>query len=303
MTKTHAMLETAGRDGPLLNICRLGYLGMMAVPFEGSSLRDTDFKKLLDLLQKMMEDRRLTLASTPVWEELGRLRNEVHATSSRSSNEDKTNMQKLLAKIDAVYMYCPSSTQDHHPSDHGQSQAPRTSAVVQPNLPPRGLQPGDERFSYASTPTAVGEDIHDSSPADDDHTGIAPAPSNYFRSEPANLYHNAYPYLPSQIAPSGAITRPFSASFLPTLSSPRKAPTMHPQALHPFSLPHLISVTMTSLRTAAGRFTILRGGVLPVGRQHCHHYTHLLDRFLPLRQHRSFVLIAGSIRIPLLPHQ
>ncbi|KAH9017220.1 hypothetical protein EDB85DRAFT_2017368 [Lactarius pseudohatsudake] len=217
------MLKTDARDGPLLNFCKLGHLGMMAVPFEGSSLRNTDFKKLLDLLQKMTEDRRLTLASTPIWEDLGRLRDEVDATSSMSSNEDKTNMQNLLEKIDAVYMHRPSFTQEHRPSDHGQSQATGSSslAVVQPNPPPRGLQP--EIFSYASTSTAVGEDLYDSSPADDDYKGITPAPSNNARSEHANLYRNVYPHLPSQIAPSSTITRPFYPSFLPTLSPPSES--------------------------------------------------------------------------------
>ncbi|KAH9074986.1 hypothetical protein EDB83DRAFT_2354608 [Lactarius deliciosus] len=192
---------------------------MMAVPFEGSSLRDTDFKKLLDLLQKMTEDRRLTLASTPVWEDLGRLRNDVLDICARSNDEDKAIMQALLEKINAVYdRRRPSSTHEH-PRDHAQSQASGNSSVVQPNPTPRGLQPS-ERFSYASTSTAVGEDLHDSSPADDNYKGITPAPSNNARSELAHLYRNVYPYLPSQIAPSGAITRPFYASFLPTLSPP-----------------------------------------------------------------------------------
>ncbi|KAH9043977.1 hypothetical protein EDB84DRAFT_1471161, partial [Lactarius hengduanensis] len=170
----------------------------------------------------MTDDPPLTLASPRVWEDLGRLRDEVNATSSRSSNEDKENMEGLLEKIDAVYMHRPSSTQEHRPSDHGQSQATgsSSSAVVQPNPPPRGLQPGDEKFSYASTSTAVGEDLHDNSPADDDYKGITPAPPNNARSELAYLYRNPYPHLPSQIVPSGTITRPFNASFLPTLSSP-----------------------------------------------------------------------------------
>ncbi|KAI9440904.1 hypothetical protein H4582DRAFT_1939954 [Lactarius indigo] len=207
MARTHTMLEMAARDGPLLNFCKLGHLGMMAVPFEGSSLRDTDFNKLLNLLQTMMEDPRLTLASTPVWKDLGQLRVEVRDTHA-SSNEDKTNMRNLLAKIDAVYIR-PSSTQEHHPSDHVESQASGTSAVVQSDLPraPRGPMPSNERFSYASTSTAVGEDLDGSSPAkDDDVKGVTPAPSNNSRGELANLYPNAYPHLPSQIAPSGQIT-------------------------------------------------------------------------------------------------
>jgi len=169
MAKTHITLDTAARDGPLLNFCKLGHLGVMAVPFKGSGLEDTDFKKLLDLLQKMMEDPRrpLTHAATPVWEDLGRLRDEVFDIFARSSNEDKVNTQALLAKIDAVYKHRPSSTQEH-PSGHVQAQASGTSALEQPNPPSRGLMPADDRSSYASTSTVVIEDRHDSSPARED---------------------------------------------------------------------------------------------------------------------------------------
>ena len=48
-------------------------------------------------------------------------------------------------------------------------------------------------------------------------SGIAPAPSNHFRNELANIYHTPYPFLPSQVGPNGVVTRPFSASFLPAL--------------------------------------------------------------------------------------
>ena len=46
---------------------------------------------------------------------------------------------------------------------------------------------------------------------------ITPAPFDKSRGEFANVYRTPYPLLPSQIEPSGAIARPFSASFLPTL--------------------------------------------------------------------------------------
>ena len=47
--------------------------------------------------------------------------------------------------------------------------------------------------------------------------GITPAPFDKSRGEFTNVYRSPYPLLPSQIGPGGAITRPFSASFLPTL--------------------------------------------------------------------------------------
>ncbi|KAH9041011.1 hypothetical protein EDB85DRAFT_1923421 [Lactarius pseudohatsudake] len=214
------MLETAARDGPLLNFCKLGHLGVMAVPFKGSGLEDTDnFKKLLDLLQKMTDDPRLplTLASPRVWEDLGRLREEVFDICAGSNNKDEENMQDLLEKIDAIYQHRPSSTQEHRPNDHVQSQASGTSAVVQSN-PFRGQTPANGRSSYASSSTTVVEDRHDGSPArEDGFRGVSPAPNNH-RGEIPNLYSTPYPLLPSQIGPGGAIAHPLSASFLPTLS-------------------------------------------------------------------------------------
>ncbi|KAH9043969.1 hypothetical protein EDB84DRAFT_1471073 [Lactarius hengduanensis] len=131
-------------------------------------------------------------------------------------------MQALLEKIDAIYGRRPSSIQEH-PSDHVQSQASGTSPVVQPTRSPRfrGRIPTNDRSSYASSSTIVIEDRHDDSPVqEDDHRGITPAPLNNSRGEFPNIYRNAYPHLPSQMTSSGAITRPYSASFLPTLSRP-----------------------------------------------------------------------------------
>jgi hypothetical protein len=165
MARTHAMLGTAARDGPLLNFCKLGHLGIMVVPFKGSGLEDTDVNKLLDLLQKMREDPRLplTLASTPVWDDLRRLRDQVVDICERSSNKDKANMQALLVQIDAVYVHRPSSTQEHRPSDHVQAQASGPSTVVERDLPYGGLTLGHGRSSYASA-SAVIKDRSVSSP-------------------------------------------------------------------------------------------------------------------------------------------
>ena len=165
MARTHTILGTAARDGPLLNFCKLGHLGIMAVPSKGSGLDDTDVNGLLDLLQKMTVDPRLplTLASTPVWDDLGRLRDEVVDIWERSSNKDEANMQALLAQIDAVYVHRLSSTQEHRPSDHVKAKTSRTSAVVEPNLPSRGSTLGNDRSSHAST-LAIIEERNVSSP-------------------------------------------------------------------------------------------------------------------------------------------
>jgi hypothetical protein len=170
MAKTHTMLHTAERDGPLLNFCKLGQLGTMAVPFKGSGLEDTDFKKLLDLMQMMTEDPRLPLtrASTSIWEDLSRLRDEVVDICARSLKEDEANMQALLVKIDEVYRHRPTSAQESRPSHHVRVQASGTSAVMQPNPLPGGPNPRHDRSSsYASTSTAVIEDRPISSPVEE----------------------------------------------------------------------------------------------------------------------------------------
>ncbi|KAH8995136.1 hypothetical protein EDB86DRAFT_2924361 [Lactarius hatsudake] len=194
---------------------------MMAVPFDGSGLEGTVyFEELLELLQKMADDPRLplTLASTLIWDDLGRLQEEVSDICARSSNKDEANMHDLQEKIDAVYRRRQPSIQEHS-SDHVQSQASGTSPIVQPSPRFRGQIPNNDRSSYASSFTTVVEDRHADSPVqEDDHRGITPAPLNNSSGEFPNLYRNAYPHLPSQMSSSGAITRPYSASFLPTLS-------------------------------------------------------------------------------------
>jgi hypothetical protein len=164
LAKTRTMLHKAERDGPLLNLCKLGQLGMMAVGFKGSGPKDTDFKELLGLMEKLMEDSRLPLehASTPVWEEFSRLRDEVVNVCMLSSKEDKPNIQALLEKFEEVHR----RHREHRPSDHvPTAQASGTSAVVQPNRPSKRSVPGNDRTGYIPTPTAFSEDPHNISPA------------------------------------------------------------------------------------------------------------------------------------------
>ena len=176
MAKTYTTLDMAERDGPLLNFCKLGQLGMMAVPFEGSGLTETDFRKLLDLMQTMADDKRLPLtrSSIRVWEELRQLRAEVAERTNnedqvidiiyeRSSKVDNANMKALLEKIDLVCHHRPSSAQEYPPVDHAQTQGSGPLPVVQPDPSSRGSV--DHRFSFSTASTAVTEDRHDSSAA------------------------------------------------------------------------------------------------------------------------------------------
>ena len=185
MDKTYTMLDMAERDGPLLNFCKLGQLAMMAVPFEGSGLTETDFGKLLDLLRTMAFDRlRLTRASIPVWKELRQLRDDVVNALEQSKQAlksiniedevdiferssalkvDKANMTALSQVIDLVYLDCPSSAQEHPPVDHAQNQGSEPLIAVQPDPSSRG--PMNNRSSFASASTVVTEDRHDGSAA------------------------------------------------------------------------------------------------------------------------------------------
>ncbi|KAI9458337.1 hypothetical protein BJY52DRAFT_1269150 [Lactarius psammicola] len=146
MAKTHAMLVTATRDGPLLTFCKLGHLGMMTVPFKESGLANSDIKKLLDLLQKVMEDTRLTPASSAVWEDLRRLRDEVDDTRAACSDEDAKHMWFLLARINAVYDRRPSSMQER----------PQTEITPVPFNNSRGEFPNFYRNAYPLLPNWIG---------------------------------------------------------------------------------------------------------------------------------------------------
>ncbi|KAH8995142.1 hypothetical protein EDB86DRAFT_2924391 [Lactarius hatsudake] len=95
--------------------------------------------------------------------------------------KDQENMQDLLTKIDAIY----------RPNGHVQSQAPETSAIVQPNPPFGGSMSAN---------------------------GITPAPFNNSSSRFPNLYSNPYPLLPNQSGPGGVAAHTVSASLSPTPS-------------------------------------------------------------------------------------
>lgn len=66
---------------------------------------------------------------------------------------------------------------------------------------------------------------------------IAPALPINSSGEFANIYRTPYPLLPSQIGPSGVVTCPFSASFLPTLFPHMGGTDMAPPAVPPIHPP------------------------------------------------------------------
>ena len=176
---------------------------MMAVPFRGSGLKDADLKNLLDLMEKIKKDLVLPLtdASTQVRKELRELQmkavgtrdrlskeDQIVETSDRSSEEQdeedeyKVNMQTLLDMIDTVSL-----------SQEDDSRGTVFVTVTEFLL----ISPANAHF---------------------DLPGATPGPSDNPGGELPNVYRTPYPLLPSQIGPTGGIDRPFSASFLPTLS-------------------------------------------------------------------------------------
>ena len=176
MAKTYATLKLAKRDGPLLNFCRLVHLGVMVVPFEGSGLKETDFKKLLDLMQKMTDDSPLPLAhastSVTVWEELRQLQDDVAGIYERSRGEDRPHMEALLLKINEVYRRRPLPSHGHLPIGSVQAQASETPAIVQSDPPSGGLLIHENnRSSRASTSATLIEDQHNNSPIEEVDSG------------------------------------------------------------------------------------------------------------------------------------
>ena len=125
MVKAHEMLDLAVRDESLLNFIKVGHLATTAVHFEGSSLEEAGLGKLVDFLQKMMDDSELPLqlASEKVWEDLSRLRDQVREISAKSDDDNKYKLQALHAKIDIVHGQGPYALQGPSQSDHAQAPA------------------------------------------------------------------------------------------------------------------------------------------------------------------------------------
>jgi hypothetical protein len=245
MAKAHETLDIAIRDGSLLNFVKLGHLATTAMPFEGSGLEEAELGKVVDLLQKMMDDSEipLQLASVKVWEDLSQLRDQVREISANSSDDDKAKLQALQVKIDIVHNQGPCASQVLSQRTLAQAQAFGSWPVVQPRRSSPEPMPGHDRLGHNSGSTTVAPDRHNfSSPSDgggavflfsrisilyiylppdflaDAHSNYTNSTSNNSRNEHVNLYSVPYPHLPSQAGPSGVSRHPM-ASTLPVAPS------------------------------------------------------------------------------------
>ena len=234
MAKAHETLDLAVRDGSLLNFIKLGHLATTAVPFEGSGLEEAELGKLVDLLQKMMDDSELPLqlASVNVWEDLSRLRDQVREISTKSNDDDKFKLQALQGKIDIVHSQGPYATQGLSQSDDAQAQASGSWTVLQSRRSSPEPMPGHDTLTHNSASTAVAPDYYKFSSPSESGGGevlllsrisnfsnlhpdfLADARSDYTnstsdnsRKEHVNLYSVPYPHLPSQAGPSSDTTR------------------------------------------------------------------------------------------------
>ncbi|KAF8271300.1 hypothetical protein EI94DRAFT_1720852 [Lactarius quietus] len=240
MAKAHETLDIAVRDGSMLNFVKLGHLATTAVPSEGSGLEDAEFEKVVDLLQKMMDDSELPLqlASVKVWEDLSRLRDQVQDISAKSIDDDKAKLQALQAKIDIVHDQGPYASQRPSQSNDTQAQASGSSTVAQPRQSSPEPMPSHDRSSHAFAFTAVAPDQYNvSSPPSDSGDILTDArsgsdrtnsTSDNSRNEHVNLYSVPYPHLPSQAGPGGVTRRPTVGS-LQVVSSPLLG-SAHPEA-------------------------------------------------------------------------
>jgi hypothetical protein len=157
MIKAREMLKIAVRDGPLLNFCKLGHLAAMAGPFDGSDLEHVDIEKLWKPQRKMMADVRLPLnrASSEVWAELYRPRDEVNDIRSKSTGGDKDRLNRLLGTIEEVHCLSPSGTQQRSPSEHIEAEAHRLWVPVHSTVSLHGLSSVSSRGGFASSSNTV----------------------------------------------------------------------------------------------------------------------------------------------------
>ena len=103
--KALEMIHMAARDGPLLIFCQLGRLVVTAMPLNQSGLKAKDVEKVLNLQTKVIETKRLPLkrASHIVWEELGRLQDQVSDLCAKNTGKDRKLLELLLRTIGNVF--------------------------------------------------------------------------------------------------------------------------------------------------------------------------------------------------------
>ena len=246
MAKAHETLDIAVRDGSMLNFVKLGHLATTAVPFEGSGLEEGELGKLVELLQKMMDDSELPLqlASAKVWEDLSRLRDEIREISAKSSDDDRAKLQALQEKIEIVHGQGPYASQRPSQNNDTQAQASGSSTVVQPRQSSPEPIPSYDISSRASASasTAAAPDQYNVSSRSDSGGAVflssrnssfnhlpdfvvesrseyTTSTSDNSRNEHVNLYSVPYPHLPSQAGPGGVTRRPTTGP-LTVVSSP-----------------------------------------------------------------------------------
>ena len=242
MAKAHETLDIAVRDGSMLNFVKLGYLATTAVPFEGSGLEEGELGKLVELLQKMMDDSELPLqlASAQVWEDLSRLRDQLREICAKSSDDDKAKLQALQEKIEIVHGQGPYASQRPTRNNEIQAQASGSPAVVQPRQSSPEPIPSYDISSRVST-AAAPDQYNVSSRSDsggavflssrnssfnhlpdfvvESRSEYTTSTSDNSRNEHVNLYSVPYPHLPSQAGPGGVTRRPTTGP-LTVVSSP-----------------------------------------------------------------------------------
>ena len=132
--KALEMIDIAARDGPLLIFCQLGHLAVTAVPLKQSGVKPKDMEKVLKLLMKVTENKRLPLkrATDVVWDALGQLRGQVNELCVKNTVKDRKLLERLLRMIDKVFHLRSSGSMDS-----GQSE------------------PAEKRCSFGSDSTAV----------------------------------------------------------------------------------------------------------------------------------------------------
>ena len=192
--KAVKMIKLAERDGSLLIFCHLGRLALAAVPREQSGLDPKDIENVLNLQEKMIENPRPTLkhASYTVWEELGRLREQVKELSRKSSGEDKGTLRQLLLIIGDAFNFRGEGPSSSEPANEYGPNTPTAATIVGP---PTGKETGEGEgdfrrafFFFSSPKASVDLQTELSSPTDRVLEGRSESPQSFdsgFHSLPA----------------------------------------------------------------------------------------------------------------------
>jgi len=119
--KAPEMIHITKRDGPLHIFCYLGQLVASAAPHDQSGLEPKDVENALNLQQKLIENKRLSLgcASVTVWNRLDRLREHVVDLCGKNAGKDKGILECLLRMIEDVRNHRISGSEGPIQSEYG----------------------------------------------------------------------------------------------------------------------------------------------------------------------------------------